>query len=316
MPDRRSWRVCSTSLASRRRRSRRRGASRPCSSSSAIVSTSAELSYGKPKPRYVNRSAHEPIVDLALWQAAQHPNGRHVAPPRTGGYTLAGVLRCGSCGYAMNGTRTSRDRGSKRVYRCRRRHAGGICPAPAYVLADDIEAVVHGAFAEWLETLLEHRRPEGITLPGKPAPALDALGEALALAERRLEEALSPGMYAAAGEGWTRLVQECREARDAAALELGRARAELSEDEITLSVRQAISLAVLADHGGAKRELIARWLPVIVVRRGLPHVSIFPATSKQLPDVPQRGKRRPDDGAPELCPITDAPDTLVYRLRG
>jgi DNA invertase Pin-like site-specific DNA recombinase len=276
-----------------------------------------ELSYGRP-PRYVNREAHEPIVDVALWQAAQHPNGKRPAPPRTGAFTLAGVLRCEACGYAMNGTRTSRDRGSKRVYRCRRRHAGGICPAPAYVLADSVERVVHGVYADLLQAVLEHHRPGGVTLAGKPAPSLDALEGALATAEVRVAESLKPEMASAAGEDWPTVVRNARAARDAAALALGHARAELGEDAVTVSIEEALAMWERASTT-TQRELIAKWLPtitlsVIPATRNAPRstwVHIWPQTLEQ-PVTPQRGKRRDDDAPPKLCPIEDAEGTFVY----
>jgi DNA invertase Pin-like site-specific DNA recombinase len=87
-----------------------------------------ELRYGR-DGRFVNAESHDPIVELPLWTAAQHPNGRSVARVgETSAWLLAGILRCHACRYCMQGTTTSR---GKRIYRCTRRHAGGICPHPA-----------------------------------------------------------------------------------------------------------------------------------------------------------------------------------------
>ncbi|HEX2102514.1 MAG TPA: recombinase family protein [Solirubrobacteraceae bacterium] len=62
---------------------------------------------------HVNANAHAPIVDAATWEAAQHLNGRaRPLPARGGRHALTGVLRCRSCGYAMQGTTTSRGSGS------------------------------------------------------------------------------------------------------------------------------------------------------------------------------------------------------------
>ena len=86
-----------------------------------------ELSYGR-DGRYVKTDAHEAIVDLALWTAAQHPNGRLQRVGETSAWLLAGLVRCDACRYCMQGTTTSR---GNRIYRCTRTHAGGVCPAPA-----------------------------------------------------------------------------------------------------------------------------------------------------------------------------------------
>lgn len=53
-----------------------------------------EVAYGRDR-RYINPDAHDRIVDLALWTAAQHPNGR-LAEPRsaTSAWLLAGIARC------------------------------------------------------------------------------------------------------------------------------------------------------------------------------------------------------------------------------
>jgi Recombinase len=85
-----------------------------------------ELSYGDP-PRFVNENAHEPIVDLATWEAAQHPNGSKLTALRSeSGYLLSGIARCSGCRCCLQGTRTSR---GKRIYRCTRTRAAGICPS-------------------------------------------------------------------------------------------------------------------------------------------------------------------------------------------
>lgn len=160
---------------------------------------------------YVNPAAHEPIVDLATWTAAQHPNP---APrrARSSAYLLSGILRCKACGYCMQGTHSSR---GKRIYRCARRHAGGICPEPARIEADAVESLV---IAEIRGTMVERR--------GADVARVDpALEEELKAAERRLEQALSPEVQDALGDGWPAFTKARREERDAAALEFGKASA-------------------------------------------------------------------------------------------
>jgi site-specific DNA recombinase len=91
----------------------------------------------------VNPDAHQPIVSLAEWNAANRARG--VAPGRSGRSTgvLSGILRCGGCSYAMK-AKQSRTRHGKDFleYACKPDKAGGRCPAPAAVKATVIEPFV------------------------------------------------------------------------------------------------------------------------------------------------------------------------------
>jgi Recombinase zinc beta ribbon domain/Recombinase len=172
-----------------------------------------ELSYGKDR-RYVNSRAHEPVVDLASWTAAQHPNGEQLRRARRGDYLLTGLLRCASCGYVMQGTRTSRN---KRVYRCIRRHAGGVRPRPTWVFADHVEPLAERVF--WSLT-------EDMRATSQPSSAdLGHLKVTLEQAERRLAQSMTPMVQDAAGDEWASMIRERRAERDDAAEALGRARA-------------------------------------------------------------------------------------------
>jgi DNA invertase Pin-like site-specific DNA recombinase len=181
-----------------------------------------ELSYGRDK-RYVNPGSHEPIVDLALWTAAQNPP-RQIARPRTdrGGYLLSGILRCASCGYSLQGTVTSR---GKHIYRCTKRHSGGECPVPVRVPADRAEATVIEAF--WsLVTDVQARGTQDT------ASALDGLQTTLGAAERSLAQYMAPEVQDVIGDPalWAQGLRERREARDRAAEALGLARASRQDD--------------------------------------------------------------------------------------
>jgi site-specific DNA recombinase len=168
-----------------------------------------EVAYGKDR-RFVNPDAHEPLVDLATWTAAQRP--RRAPTGKRDGYLLTGLLRCAACGYAMQATTLSDGR---RVYRCQRRHAGGTCPSPAWARAEKIDAAVLALLAAKItDRELEREAPRA---------DLGALAQRLATAERRLEQAKSPEAQDAAGDGWFALVRSRRDERDAAAEELGRA---------------------------------------------------------------------------------------------
>ena len=74
-----------------------------------------ELSYGRDQ-RYVNPAAHEPIVDLALWIAAQNATARRVIKGDRRAYLLSGLIRCATCGYGLQGTKSGRN--GTPIYRC------------------------------------------------------------------------------------------------------------------------------------------------------------------------------------------------------
>jgi DNA invertase Pin-like site-specific DNA recombinase len=179
-----------------------------------------EVSYGLDR-RYVNANAHRPIVDVATWTAAQHPNGRqHQArkqPDSTA--SLVGLIRCRACGYSMQATRTSR---GKRIYRCTVKHAGGVCPAPARVAADAAEACAEAAFFALVDDVKARREPASVDFT--------PLRRRLAGAQRRLGQAMTDEVQDAAGDGWPAMIANRRRAVERAAAELGAAEAAARSD--------------------------------------------------------------------------------------
>jgi hypothetical protein len=115
----------------------------------------------------------------------------------------------------MQGTYSSR---GKRIYRCVMRHAGGVCPAPARIKADVVEAfaldAVRGATV---------RRERSDRAP------LEPLEEAWRAAERRLAQVMTDEARDALGDMWAADVKARRTARDEAASALGEARAQSEE---------------------------------------------------------------------------------------
>lgn len=86
----------------------------------------------------VNAEAHEPVVSLAEWTAAQAPGvGRAGAR-----YLLTGLARCAGCSHSLRVVQS----GARASYSCRRWHGGGQCPVPAYatvaLLDEFVEHVV------------------------------------------------------------------------------------------------------------------------------------------------------------------------------
>jgi site-specific DNA recombinase len=162
---------------------------------------------------YVNPTAHEPLVDVTTWEAAQRPNPRPATRGRQGNYILTGVLRCQACGHGMQGTLSA---GGRRIYRCLRRHAAGRCPEPSRIDAATVEAAV---LAELRGVFLP--RPVG---PAGPGSDLAGLAETLAAAERRLEQVRSPEAQDAWSDEWPAMVKARVAEREAAAKALAEAR--------------------------------------------------------------------------------------------
>ena len=164
---------------------------------------------------HVNPVAHEPLIDAATWAAANTPRRALQASRRRDGYLLSGILRCRHCGYCMQGTRTPAPR-RKRVYRCVGRHSGGVCPSPARIDADVVEARV---LAEIRGMMVERRGR------ASRAPELEALTADLEAARRRLAQASTDEAQDALGDGWAATVKRHRLAVEAATLALGQAQA-------------------------------------------------------------------------------------------
>jgi len=100
-----------------------------------------EISYRPRKEDFeplINTEAHEPIIDEAMWLAAQRTPGikRTNAGPAL---LLSGLIRCAGCRYRMS---ASRGGANIRAYRCIGHHGAGKCPAPAVVKSERIEQFV------------------------------------------------------------------------------------------------------------------------------------------------------------------------------
>jgi DNA invertase Pin-like site-specific DNA recombinase len=87
---------------------------------------------------YVNAAAHEPLVTVELFEAAQRAVSRPARATRSGPALLAGLVRCAGCGHVMS-------RGGHSdvvVYGCARNHSGQRCPEPAAVMLTKLDAYV------------------------------------------------------------------------------------------------------------------------------------------------------------------------------
>lgn len=259
-----------------------------------------ELSYGKPA-RYVNPTAHEPIVDLALWMAAQNPRQQRIVPDTPRRSLLTGLVRCAACGYGMQATTSGRNKTP--IYRCTRVHAfGGVCPAPARVMADRTDATAVEAFWTLVSDVKAHA-----TAP--PAPALDGLQDAQDAAQRALEQYMAPEVQEAIGDPalWAQGLRERREARDRAAEDLGHARAltSSSSEEVKVDVatlREVWDTATTDE----RRELLAARFDCFAVYRDPQELVAYPTGT--APDgLPRKGNRRPPVPRPFPARAASAP---------
>ena len=161
--------------------------------------------HGKRTDEFIrNESAHEPLVDYALWRRAQSTQ----SVQRTGAYAAGvagGILVCGSCGGRMA---VSGD-GRGLTYSCRRQRSLR-CDRRMHVMKRHADAYV----TDMVENLLDASRE------AREAPDLDGLRARLAEAEAELEAFVR--LSRAIDEADFKLgYQGRREARDAARELLG-----------------------------------------------------------------------------------------------
>ncbi len=252
-----------------------------------------ELSYGLDR-RFVNPTAHEPIVDLATWQAAQGNGSRRLAPARSHDsmFVLTGIARCGACRYCLQATKTSR---GKRIYRCTRTHAGGICPQPTRVAAEPVELAAVAAF--WGLT-------RDLEAKGRPDTSGDTarLEHDLERAETALKQWASPEVQEAIGDlaVYADGLRERRETRDAAAGQVGleRNRKRVTELPDVQTLRGAWERMGTQD----RRQLLGLRFDCIALYRNGRMVAYPAGTGPD--DLPRRGFTQ----APVLRPFSDVPD--------
>ncbi len=243
-----------------------------------------ELSYGKDR-RYVNPTALKPIVDLDIWQAAQHPTGHGLKPTVSGDYLVTGILRCAACGYSVNGTRSSH---GTRVYRCARKHSGGDCPRPGRVNADAVEAVVERAYFDVFGNLRA-------VIPGAEADTTK-LEEQLERAERRLRQAMSPEVQDAAGERWAEMIKQRRQERDQSARALGEAKAAQTRPALPTNLPAIWHAMKTVD----RRDMLMELFDTLAIRRDDSGVTLIAFLKGNGPTgLSRRGFRK----SPGLHPI-------------
>ena len=212
----------------------------------------------------VNPNAHEAIVTLAEFDAANYINGGEGPIKRNDPPLLAGLIRCQGCGYAMTRSWSSDKHPDGTVtkiagYRCPTKHTAGICPAPAYAKADDLDM--------WVLLLFLYWHGEAYRQPNRPD--LEAVAEAEATLEdheRRLADVMADdALREAAPDAHLRDVKRRQQLVEEAQAKLAKARA-----EVALTDQRPILLAEDWDAADSKTRhaLLIRAIDAVYVRRG------------------------------------------------
>ena len=163
----------------------------------------------------VNPDAHEPIVSLPEWNAANAARGVHPGRSGRGTGLLSGLLRCAGCSYAMKPAMGKTRHGKAFLeYRCKPDKAGGRCPAPASVKATVIEPFVLPRLLEFAE----RARARTTEAEGNDGDLDAAIGAAEAERDAALDERLAEALGGPQSEAYLRTV-ESRQVKVEALLE-------------------------------------------------------------------------------------------------
>jgi DNA invertase Pin-like site-specific DNA recombinase len=115
-----------------------------------IVRNRAYLGEARGSHGAVNLSAHEPLVTVEEWEAAQW-KGRTYAKDGTVAARgmLSGLITCVGCGHKLSVTmsRYPKTGENRPIYFCKGQHSGGRCPERPAAEAERIDQFVRDAFA-------------------------------------------------------------------------------------------------------------------------------------------------------------------------
>jgi hypothetical protein len=214
-----------------------------------------EIHYGE----WANTEAHEPLIDRALFEAAQI---YHPPPPRTKGQgepaLLAGLVRCAACGYRMSVDSHSG------IYKCRPHKATGICSAPAIVSKKRLEEYVQKTVDGYVgRARLSYQAVERVDAIAEAEAELDEVEAELAAYQQVVKVSDVGAEHFGAG------MRQRVEAVEAARRQLARARlaapalpsgllADLGSDEKRSGLRSALGVVwVRKRRSGAGIRIIA-----------------------------------------------------------
>jgi DNA invertase Pin-like site-specific DNA recombinase len=158
-----------------------------------------------------NENAHPALIEKETWDKIQ--TSRPGAPREWTSALLAGFLRCHGCGYAV--VRAGKDKHGRYAYRCTRRHAKGVCEAPAMISGTRLEEYVREALRERMAA------DARVEIRGELGARWDAALQGVAEAEEELRVWINSGLLSKIGEdAFVAGFKEREAAVDAARLEL------------------------------------------------------------------------------------------------
>lgn len=224
--------------------------------------------------------AHDAIVTPALFDAANAVKGVRAASRNGGeGHLLNGLIRCAGCSHTMTFSYTQSGRKVKQtVYRCRRHHGQGSCPAPTAIDAARIESFVESWF--WVE----HGEDLQQVGPERQTVALDDALSELADAEHELSVYLADAtLRKRLGDtAWQSGVDARIEAVENARERVQQARSA----NVGFSMPQRRQWDDMSTS--KKRALLAQGVGAVFVRRSVPNAPVEERVKVLRPDELER----------------------------
>jgi DNA invertase Pin-like site-specific DNA recombinase len=241
--------------------------------------------------RHVQPQAHIAIVSETTFATVQ-ALARHREPASRGNGArslLAGLVVCGSCGYALDRNKVAKH---YLVYRCRGHSATGDCTAPTSAMAHTLEHFVSEAAFE---------RLEGFTIERVPVSnEVDEFHAQLATARSRRAPFEDPEYVAALGiEAATRALAKVDAEVAALEEELARAIDSTTAADLPIPDPQQVRELWPGLTVDGQREVLAAMIDTVTVSRGVSRnvpltdrVRILWKGEQARVERPSRGRRR------------------------
>jgi site-specific DNA recombinase len=228
----------------------------------------------------VNPDAHEAIVSLSEWQAANLAPVRATHRGKTPNL-LGGIARCAGCRYVLAPQVYGSGRPNPtRVYRCRAVHSAGACPEPASISRDALDSYVESVWRAQMEDQALAVKQDTQTLQAA-VEKLAAVEEELAIfaSDITARRVLGSG-YHAALQARSTAVDEARAELQQASTSAPDAETIESYDELPIEERKRILSssidAVIVKRGDARAPIEQR---ITILWRG-----------EGPDDLPRRGR--------------------------
>jgi site-specific DNA recombinase len=158
----------------------------------------------------VNPDAHEAIVSLGEWQAANHAPVRAANRSKTPSL-LGGIVRCAGCRYVLAPQVYGWGRTNPtRAYRCRAVHSAGTCPEPANIPRDALDNYVENVWREQMKDQALAVKQDTQTLQAAAEKLQEAEEELAAFASDITARRVLGAGYHAALEARSTAVDEAR----------------------------------------------------------------------------------------------------------